>query len=120
LPEETKVTLLEERIRTTETNRKVLSFPTTLSAVLFGWFLVDFFQTSSSTSLSVAAVCLLGGIISGALEIYYGKQKESLMKQLKEITESARRLEKCPKCSKELPRGDFAYCPFCGVLLDQK
>jgi hypothetical protein len=118
LSEEATAAHLEEKIGKTETNRKVLSFPTTLSAAFFGWFLIDFFQTSSKISLSVAAICLLSGILSGALEIHYGNQKKSLMKQLKETTKGACGSEKCPKCGRELLRGNFAYCPYCGASLE--
>ncbi|MEM3551885.1 MAG: zinc ribbon domain-containing protein [Conexivisphaerales archaeon] len=60
----------------------------------------------------------IGGILAAVIGIvesfYYGYQHSKLLEQLKKMAEA---LPACPKCGKEIPQGNYAFCPFCGTPL---
>ena len=35
-----------------------------------------------------------------------------------QIGQPSNRINKCPKCGKKIPQGNFGFCPFCGTSLN--
>lgn len=58
--------------------------------------------------------CIVIGIpISMFVDYYYDNKKMQLMQQLEQMAFKS----KCPKCGQVVPKGNFAFCPFCGTSL---
>jgi len=59
----------------------------------------------------------IGIILAGTgffATIYYGHQYDKLLDSLKIM---ATPFLTCPKCGKEIPQGNYVFCPFCGASL---
>ena len=65
------------------------------------------FVTTTAMSIAVAVI----GIF---LVFHENGKKETLMKELESL---AHRAPICPKCSKQIPQGNYTFCPFCGSPL---
>ncbi|MBN1245115.1 zinc-ribbon domain-containing protein [Candidatus Bathyarchaeota archaeon] len=35
----------------------------------------------------------------------------------RQIEQLSNHISKCPNCGKQIPQGDFGFCPFCGTSL---
>lgn len=44
-----------------------------------------------------------------------GYEENKLMRELRGMSAKAKM---CPKCGKETPQGNYAFCPFCGASLE--
>jgi hypothetical protein len=120
LSEEAKVAYLQEKIK--ETKRKQWS----------GDFVIGCGLSMSGIGLVLALVrpdlldilyrilfIIVGAIFVAGGTIQYNnarKQYYSLMGQLKQMSSNII----CPKCEKQIPQGNFIFCPFCGEQLQRK
>ena len=59
----------------------------------------------------IFAFIVIPGSVIGS---YYGNKKNKLMKELERM---AIDYPKCSKCGKEIPSGDYEFCPFCAASL---
>lgn len=110
MSEEAKIAYLREKIAYARGQSRAgtaLSFIGLFLAVIsYGW-LGDFNLT----------ILGLGGVVVGAcLGLYFDVQKARLLDQLKQMGSTL----KCPDCGKQIPQGNFAFCPFCGANLTSK
>lgn len=116
MSEEAKIAYIQERLREVRSNERYGTILGLIGALMTGIG----FALSSVLGQSMWIVGVLGIllIICGAIYgAYYAIQRMKLMKQLKTMSIT---IPKCPKCGKELPKGDFTFCPFCGVSLERK
>lgn len=40
-------------------------------------------------------------------------------KLARELLDTIVRIPPCPKCGKQIPQGNYAFCPFCGTALEK-
>jgi len=120
LSEEAKVAYLQEKIK--ETERKQLSGDFVIGGGLFmsGIGLIlslvrpDLLNTLYRILLMIVGVIF---VVGGTIQFNNArKQYYSLMGQLKQISSNIT----CPKCEKQIPQGNFIFCPFCGEQLQRK
>jgi len=110
LSKEAKVALLQQKISQASTNRWIAYITAFVLTALIG-FISGFLGFTEDFALIVGVVPFVVCIAIGS---YYWIQKDQLMKELERM---AIDYPKCPKCRKEIPKGDFMYCPFCSASL---
>jgi hypothetical protein len=118
LSEQAKLVYLQERIRDTKRRERggLASFVIGVILAAVGFGLNDpRFLGLGGTLMGIGGVILA---VIGSIEwLYYMYQYNRYMEDLKKMTVT---IPKCPKCGRELPQGNFAFCPFCGVSLEGK
>ena len=117
LPEETKQTKLaniKERIEKARNNSLGGVYLNIMAAAVISAGIV----LSSYTGFSYLVFCAFTGAVFAAIGLYSvakcGKEYSSLIKEIEEMTIQT---PKCNDCGKELPQGDFEFCPYCGKSL---
>ena len=63
--------------------------------------------------ITLGVACVIIGI---CMAVPYIRQYNRLKKELENIPAS---FSKCLSCKKEIPKGNFAFCPFCGNSLEK-
>ena len=89
LSDGTTVQDLVKQIKKTNNFKTFFAFMGGFTALGFGWFLVDFIQTSSWASLLVAIFLLFLTMVFAIEEIHYKNHGKILMKQLKDRSSQA-------------------------------
>jgi hypothetical protein len=109
LSEQAKLTYIQEELREARNNEKwgyLLGF---LGAVLAG---VGFGWGSGLQALGYLGILLAAFGFAWAIFCSYRGSK--LREQLKTM---ATKIPTCPKCGKQIPQGNYTFCPFCGSPL---
>ena len=113
LSEQAKLIYLQERIKEAKEREKSGRITFIVGVVL------------ATIGFGLGGILGLGGTLIGMLGvllagigffelIYYTYQYYKLLDQLKKM---ATTFPTCPKCGKEIPQGNYAFCPFCGAPL---
>ena len=121
LSEEAKLAYLQEKIKEAKSNVKAWSSIIVLAGSFIALGIVGG-VVLSLFSFWVGFICLIAMILLGVIFFVYGiygavrssKQYDNLMKELEKIAVPT---YSCPNCKKELPKGNFAFCPFCSASL---
>jgi len=113
LSEEAKIAYLQEKIKESRGNQKggwtLFILGIVDSVIGFGF---EPILGQYGTFMGIAGIPLAGlGLGYG---VYSNYQYQKLLQQLKEM---AIVNPKCPNCGKEIPQGNFEFCPFCGKTL---
>jgi len=112
LSEQAKVAYLQERIRNA---RRAIASSAQVLGIGIVLAILGFMLSSILIVLAIIGVVLT--ISAGASYFYFIDQSRKLTHQLREM---AFPLSSCPRCGKELPKGAFTFCPFCGSPLEHK
>ena len=64
--------------------------------------------------LFLGIIGAIGTVLFFVGEFVYEKEKAGLMNELNHLSI---KIPICPKCGKQVPEGNFAFCPFCGASL---
>ena len=64
--------------------------------------------------LALVILGLAGFVLFSIAEWFYNQTKKRLISELNSM---AIQIATCPNCGKELPKGNFELCPFCGKSL---
>ncbi|UCG44824.1 MAG: hypothetical protein JSV58_05370 [Candidatus Bathyarchaeota archaeon] len=108
---EAKIALLQLRIR--EANRdKWIAYVLGCASLLPIALLYQSYDVPYEMVFLIGLPFFIGGIGTGQ---YYRYQKHRLMKKLERMTKG---YTECPKCRKEIPSGDYKYCPLCSASLE--
>ena len=51
------------------------------------------------------------------LNFLFNLSKEAIQKRREKRRQEAEEKPKCPNCGKEIPQGNYTFCPFCGKSL---
>ena len=112
LSEQAKIASLQEEIREMRSRARLSAIVSMVGIAMvvygFGFY---FFQLADIFSLIVGILGVVFAIVGLVFEYMANAVKKSLMSELAGM---AIRTPKCSKCEKELPQGNFAFCPFCG------
>jgi ribosomal protein S27AE len=104
------LTYLQEKLKSVKRNERGADV-----VVILGVILAALGFAAGSTLWGVI------GIITAAAGVFYSVTFSSYYNRLmKELEKMATPNSKCPKCGKELPNGNYRFCPFCGASLEQK
>ena len=122
MSEQAKVAYLQEKIKQAKRNERfgIAFFIFGIILVIFSFIAPQIIAVMypNSPALSPILVGIIGGILFAVLGvadwIYYGLQGGNLVEQLRIM---AITIPSCPNCKKELPKGNFEFCPFCGKSL---
>ena len=111
--EEAKIAYLQEKIKETKSRERggdiIFGFGIVMVVI---YFLFDQLRPPSNILYLVIGIPFLAwGIIQGT---YFYLKRSDLMEQMRQM---AFVNPKCPNCGKELPQGNFEFCPFCGKSL---
>lgn len=114
LSEKAKLAYLQEKIKEAKGLERGGLLICVLGVVLAiaGFGFGSFFEQGAATLAEVGGILLAG--FGFVWYFYYSNQYFKLLEQLKRMAVAN------PKCStrgKELPQGNYAYCPFCGNSL---
>ena len=115
MSEQARIASLQEKIKEARYGQILAMFAGAIGGIAA---VLGFFSYSQSigewTILFVGiggAVILMSGVMG--VWIYEGRMKK-LMSELENISV---RTTTCPKCGKQIPQANFAFCPFCGSPL---
>ncbi len=118
MSEDAKLAYLQEKIREAKRNERtglITMFLGGLSIVLGISF--NIIWNNSFTFFGVVSLIILG-VFMFILGIYasghYNGQYRDLMGEFEKL---AIKVPICSNCKKELPKGNFEFCPFCGKSL---
>ena len=125
MSEEAKVVYLQEKIKQVKSYERFGAIFAVLGAILvfflyfFPFIMAEIYSYSptpptyppSDSGLVLGILFIAFGV---AVSIYYRVQGWRSMEQLLRMAAAN---PTCPHCKKELPKGNFAFCPFCGVSL---
>lgn len=113
LSEAARIALLQEMMRDAKRNERG-GLLTCLIAVVVS---VAGFSTTSlaGNSVKLGVVGLVIAAVGFAVYFYYAHLYSRLVGQLAKI--AFKSAVQCPQCGKELPEGEFGFCPFCGSSL---
>ncbi|MCW4009955.1 MAG: zinc ribbon domain-containing protein [Candidatus Bathyarchaeota archaeon] len=117
MSEEAKLAYLQEKINDVKRNERTGALGIVMGGVFVGVGIV--FNALGGGVNFLAAISLIAvGIFLCTFGIYaaehYAGQYKNLIIELEKLATS---VPKCPKCGKELPKGTFEFCPFCGASL---
>lgn len=113
MSEQARLIYLQEKIKEAKGRERSgwIAFIIGVVFAVMGFGFSDFLG-QGGTLMGIGGI-LLAGI--GAVEsFYYTYQHSKLLEQLKKM---ATVTPTCPKCGKEIPQGNYAFCPFCGASL---
>jgi intracellular septation protein A len=110
MSDQAKLFLLQRRLEEIRRSKRNFTITvivlTILSGVILNIYGVDLFTGF--------ILCAFGTLTVWVIQNYYGKQEAGI---LWHIHQMAITIPKCPNCGKEIPQGNFEFCPFCGKSL---
>jgi len=110
LSEQAELIYLQEKLKDARSYETIGAVMIFLGILVVG---LGCFLSNSVLLIFGVVVISIGVAYSG----YYGFQRFKLMEQLKKMSTLT---STCPKCGKEMPKGNFTFCPFCGSSLERK
>ena len=115
MSEEAKLVYLQEKLDEAKKRERSgwWAFIIGLIFAVFGYVFIDFQPTGGILLIICGVVLVAVGIVESWYLGFY--QKTKLMEQLEKM---AIKTPICPKCGKEIPKGNFKFCPFCGASLE--
>jgi uncharacterized membrane protein len=118
LSEETKLAYIQERLREAKRHQRYGTFLTILGFIFIILFLFSVFRIWYLGSLNILVLLLGLGVFAWGLfeNVRNDLKHRVLLDQLGRKTFATT----CPKCGKDVPNVNFAFCPFCGVELERK
>jgi hypothetical protein len=115
LSEQAKLTFLQEKIKDAK-NRERSGHIFGLCGIILA--VVGFtFYSYGWLGWSPLALGIIGVIIAifGIFEnLFYSRERIRLMRELERM---ATKILTCSKCGKQIPQGNYTFCPFCGSPL---
>ena len=114
LSEDAKLAFLQEKIKQAKSNVRAGSSGIVSACVIIAAGIVASFWVGF---IYLIAMVLLGAfffVYGIYVAVHYSNQYDNLMKELEKM---AIPTYTCPNCKKELPKGNFAFCPFCSASL---
>jgi hypothetical protein len=109
---------LQEKMKDANKNIYVSLTPFNLGVIFVGYGIAQLTLWHYSIEFSIVVLLITMGIaciiIGICMTIPYIRQYNKLKKQLEKIATS---FSNCPNCKKEIPKGNFEFCPFCGNSL---
>lgn len=108
MSEQAQLFLLQRRLNEIKNyKRYALILGITFSIVLALIWPFDFF-------IGLFLAMFVGTAIVWGVEWHYRKEEFRILQMIQKMAIS---IPKCPKCGKEIPQGNFDFCPFCGNSL---
>lgn len=118
MSEDAKLAYLQEKIKDAKRNERLGPSGMVMGGVSVGAGVVFNIIWNNTVTYIGGILLIVLGIICFIVGIYmsghYAGQYKNLMKELESMATS---FPKCPKCGKELPKGNFTFCPFCSASL---
>ncbi len=119
MSEQAKIAALQEKIKEATRLRTIgfIIFALAVICAMVGVVLYFISNTvSAPTTYSTAAVALsVVPAVLGIFLVFDGNGKvQRLMKELESLGHET---PVCPKCGKQIPEGNYTFCPFCGSPL---
>jgi len=116
LSEEVKMVYFKEKLNDARRRERSgwIMFVVGVFVAAIGFAFIPFIGQTSGILIGIGGVLLA---IVGIIESFYFRlQHFKLMEQLEKMAIKTT----CPKCGKEIPKGNFMFCPFCGASLERK
>lgn len=116
LSEAARIALIQEMMRDAKRNERGGLLICIVGVVLS----VAGFSTTSlaENSINLGIVGIMIAAIGFSVYLYYTRLYSKFVGQLAKI--AFKSALPCPQCGKELPEGEFGFCPFCGSPLKSK
>jgi hypothetical protein len=111
--EEAKLSYLKEKLDNIQRKQKYVAL-VLLILPFFVFLIWDVVTETFDLGMLFIAV-IAGGTFSTIVSRYFGERAERLARQIERMGFRT----KCLNCNKEIPRGDFKFCPYCGTALTQ-
>jgi len=115
LSDEAKLVYIQERMKETKRREQIASVCLMLGMILaIAGFVFSDPRFLGMNGIWIGVLGIILAIIEG---ISYAGNSYQYSKLMQELKTMAKATPTCPKCGKEIPRGKFAFCPFCGSPL---
>jgi len=62
----------------------------------------------------IITAMVVGTVVVFSVDRHYRSEEFKILGLIQQMTFQ---IPKCPNCGKEIPQGDFEFCPFCGNSL---
>lgn len=113
MSEAARIALLQEMMRDAKRNERGGLVICIVGVVLS----VAGFSTTSlaQNSVNLGVIGILVAAAGFAVYLHYARLYSKFVAQLAKI--AFKSAMPCPQCGKELPEGEFGFCPFCGYQL---
>ncbi len=116
LAEQETIASIEERIRQEQNLAKNMAIAAIISiiftAVGFGVNLTPYGGVVGQFGFGY--IGMIGFFLCYAVEYNANQRRKKLIKKLADMTV---KVSTCVKCGKQIPKGNFTFCPFCGSAL---
>jgi len=110
LSEEARVAYLRERIDEAKRSERNWGIMATIVLIFaIGSYFLE-------VGLELVIVQVIVFVVAVVMELLSTRNRIRLMEELRKMA----LVEPCPKCGKQIPEGNFAFCPFCGANLTSK
>jgi len=107
MSEQARIAALQEKIRNSRIAMRLAGFVGFLSA----------FLGATGFGLHNSVVGVIGSgimILSIVAVVASSYTANKLFKELENVG-----IQRCPKCGKQIPQGNFPFCPYCGATLEK-
>ena len=111
MSEQARLLLLQMQLDQVRKSRRNWAISLIVVAIFFGFvwngYGFDFFT-------GLVLTMFFGTLGEYVVLDHYGKQETAILWQIEQM---AAVIQKCPSCGKDVPQGNFDFCPFCGNSL---
>jgi hypothetical protein len=113
LSEAARIALVQEMMRNAKRNERSGLITCMLGIIVS----VAGFSTTSlaGNSINLGVIGVVIAAVGFVVYLYYARLYSRFVGQLANI--AFKSATPCPQCGKELPEGEFGFCPFCGSSL---
>ena len=110
MSEQARLFILRKKLNDTKKTRRNLTISIIVVAILLG-VVGNLVGIDFLVVMTLAVGLMIVGLF---MDSQYAKQESIILWEIKQMDMV---ISKCPSCGKEIPQGNFDFCPFCGNSL---
>ena len=117
LSEQAKIASIQEKIKEVQSRARILGVGSFFSFLIAIVGFVLYFSPPPFGGWGPLALGIMGVIFFPLFSIAEWATNGTKKELMRELDSMSVKIPTCPKCGKELPKGKFDFCPFCGNSL---
>jgi uncharacterized membrane protein YjjP (DUF1212 family) len=116
MSEQARIASLQEKIKEARNEERNYDIWASISGFSAGGGFALYFSLNRDLFFLVLGIAgVIGVLLFGTVSFLAKKTKTQLMKELDSLS---MKVPTCQKCGKQIPQGNFTFCPFCGTALE--